>query len=201
MNRFNEDFFSKIKGFDIEVLEQSKYLIYALSKELKFIYFNPTMYALESQLNLKEIGERRYQLGNSVLNSFKGIRIKLFLRKHYNQVIKSGEMWKHELVCPIKAENNTFLQRVYPIQNEKGLLIINTEMYKLPLTNINQKVFDSIEKRYIQPTGQITICANCKHTKRADEENLWDWVPDWADTLPVNGHIEICSTCSSISTE
>jgi len=60
-----------IKGFDLEVLEKSRYSIYALSKELKFIYFNPAWYHFAIENDIDQTAFNNITLGSSYTKSIK----------------------------------------------------------------------------------------------------------------------------------
>ncbi len=195
MKRFGTDFLEMIKGFDLEVLEKSRYSIYALSKELKFIYFNPAWYHFAIENDIDQTALYNITLGSSYTKSIKGIWLKFYFRKKYKQVIKTGKTWHYQYDCSSADTYRYYLQTVYPLNNKSGVLIVNTEMFNLQNTRMNLETFKSIKKRYVQPNDLIIICPNCKHTKRADKTGTWDWVPDWASNSPVNTSLEICPTC------
>lgn len=198
MKRFNKDFLDKLGDFNLEVLENSKYSIYALSKDLKFIYFNPAWFNFAVKNKFDETASRKLMIGTSVLKSIKGIRLKLYFRKHYKKVIRTGEIWHHQYQCSSHKEYRFFHQTVYPLHNKAGVLIVNTEMFKLPMSNMSRETFHAIGNRYIQPNDHIVQCSNCRHTQRADQLDIWDWVPDWVEKLPPNHSLSICPTCEHL---
>lgn len=198
MEMYTKDFLNKLDGFNLELLEKSKYSIYALSKDLKFIYFNPAWYNFAIKNNINKTAARKINLGASILKSIKGIRLKLYFRKNYKKVMRTGVVWHYEYECSSIAEYRLYHQRAYPLKNKAGVLIINTEMFKLPMKNMNRNAFQAIEDRYIQPKGHIIQCSNCRHTQRADKLEIWDWVPDWVEKLPVNYRLTICPTCNNL---
>ncbi|WP_273274936.1 hypothetical protein [Maribacter polysiphoniae] len=198
MKRYNEDFLDKIKGFNLQVLENSKYPIYALSKELKFIYFNPAWshFAKDNQFEGRAL--KNLSLGSPYLKSIKGVWLKLYFQKNYKKVIRTGETWHHEYQCSSNEFYRFYHQTAYPLLDKSGVLIVNTEVFKLPMDQMNIKTFEVIIERYTQPNNRINQCSNCRHTQRADEPDLWDWVPNWVEKLPINSNLSICPTCKHL---
>ncbi|EAR00359.1 hypothetical protein [Maribacter sp. HTCC2170] len=198
MKRYTTEFLDNLGGFDFNVLEKSRFSICALSNKLKFIYVNHDWCRFaENNGHVKLISDEKV-LGTSALRLFKGIRLKLYFRKNYKKVISSGEIWHHQYENIEKTKHRLLHQSVYPLDNKSGILIIHSEVYKLPMSNMNYETFHIIEERYFQSNGHIVQCSNCRHTQRADQPEIWDWVPDWVEKLPANYSLSICPTCEHL---
>ncbi|MBT8315590.1 MAG: hypothetical protein KJP26_14125 [Maribacter sp.] len=201
MERYYPDFLSQLGDFNLEVLERSEYSIYALSRDLRFTYFNPAWFRFATKNGFDKAAAKKLALGSSVLKWIRGLRLKCYLRNNYKKVIRTGKIWHFDYECSSPSEYRLFHQIVHPLYKKSGVLIINTEMFKLPMSTMNRKTFRVIEDRYIQSDGQIVHCGNCRHTRRADEPDLWDWVPEWIDKLPANYRLSICPTCEHLYKE
>jgi len=201
LERYYQDFLDQLGDFNLDVLETSKYSIYALSKELRFIYFNPAWFQFATKNGFDKTAAKKLALGSSALKSIRGLRLKYHFRKNYKKVIRTGNIWHFDYECSSRNEYRFFHQSVYPLYKKAGVLIINTQMFKLPMSNMNRETFHAIEDRYIQTDGHIVQCSNCRHTQRADEPEIWDWVPSWVDKLPVNYGLSICPTCEHLYKE
>ena len=201
LKRYNNSFLDKLGDFNFEVLESSKNAIYALSNDLKFIYFNPAWFEFANKNGFDKSSAQQIVLGTSVLKSFGGIRLKLYFRNKYKKVIRTGKVWHHQYECSSNKKYRFFHQTAYPLQNKEGILIIHTEMFKLPMSNMNRETFHAIEHRYFNAEGRILQCSNCRHTQRADDPEIWDWVPSWVKKLPANYTLTICPTCEHLYKE
>lgn len=195
MKRYNENFPSKLKGFDFTTLESSKHSIYGLSKELNLIYFNPGFVHFAKENNHDGEILNKFPLGTPITEAFSGKKIKEFYIQNYKKVLATGELWHHEFECSSRDEYRQFHQGVYPMKNGDGLIIINTLMVNLPMDCIDRKAYEAIEKRYVKPTGFITQCSNCRYTQRIDQPEIWDWIPVWVVKIPGNMSHSICPTC------
>ena len=196
MERFKEDFPGKLKNFNLEPLESSKHSIYALSNDLKFIYFNPAWFQFAEENGLDKETLQKFKLGTSISKAIYGIVTRSFYNRKYRKVIASGKNWYHDYECSSKKEFRFYHQGVYPLKEKAGILVINSLMFKLPMNKMNRDTFMAIEERYIQSEGHITHCSNCKHTLRADKPEHWDWVPTWAEKAPANSKLILCPTCT-----
>ncbi len=196
--RYDNRFLDILGDFNFEVLENSKYSIYALSKDLKFIYFNPAWFDFADKNGFDKVASKNMILGTPFLKSIKGVRLRLYFYNNYKKVLKTGKAWHHDYECSSKTEFRFFHQTAYPLKNQEGILVIHTEMFKLPMENMNREAFKAIEQRYLNADGQIIQCSNCRHTQRADKPEHWDWVPDWVEKLPFNHKLDICPTCEHL---
>lgn len=198
LKRYDSSFLDIVGNFNFEALEKSKYSIYALSKDLKFIYFNPAWYKFAKKNGFDKAVAKKTVLGSSFIKALHGVRLRLYFYNHYKKAIRTGKVWHHEYECSSKKKYRFFHQTAYPLPNKNGLLIIHAEMFKLPMGNMNRENFHAIEHRYLNADGQIVQCSNCRHTQRADQPEIWDWVSDWVKKLPANHRLTICPTCEHL---
>ncbi len=195
MERYKKDFPSKLKGIDLKTLEISSHSIYGLSKDLNLIFVNPGWIRFAKENDVGENTLNKFPLGTSILKAIGGKKVKDFYAQNYKRVLTTGEVWHHEYECSSNNEFRRFHQGTYPLKNGEGLIIINTLVVKLPMDQIDRKAYEAIEKRYVQSTGFITQCSNCRHCQRVDQPEIWDWVPAWVEKMPDNCSHSICPTC------
>ena len=201
LKRYNNSFLDILGDFNFEVLENSKNTIYALSKDLKFIYFNPAWFQLAEENGLDKETLQKYQLGTPISKAIHGLFIRSFYKRKFRKIIASSDIWHHDYECSSSKKFRYYHQSVYPLMKKAGILVINSVMFKLPMSNMNRETFMAIEGRYINSDGRINICANCRHTQRADQLDIWDWVPEWREKLPANHSLFICPTCEHLYKE
>jgi hypothetical protein len=195
MERFKDDFRFSLKGIDFSTLERSRDCIYGLSKKLKLTYFNPayTLFAKENGMDKSRLGKS--QLGKSIISTIKGAEIREFYIEKYKHVIDTGDVWHHDYECSGKKEFRMFHQRVYPLANGEGLIVRNTLTVNLPMHHTERKAFDPVEMRYVQSSGNITQCSNCRHTQSMKQPEIWHWIPAWVEQMPPNASHSICPVC------
>ncbi|WP_298883571.1 hypothetical protein [uncultured Polaribacter sp.] len=195
MIRFIDNFKSKLEGIDFETLEQSKYTIYGLSEDLELIYVNPGWVNFAKENGVSDSYMNDKLIGSSVINAIDGEKIKNFYTENYINVLKTKKPWKHEYECSSIQEYRQFHQNTYPLKNGKGLIVTNTLTVNLPMNSQNRKAYDALNKRYVANSGYITQCSNCRCTQRANEIDVWDWVPKWVENIPKNFSHSICPIC------
>jgi hypothetical protein len=195
MIRYFEDFPSKLNRIDFKTLENSKHSIYGLSEDLNLIYVNPEWINFAKENGVKGNVFKKIPLGQPITNAIFGECVKSFYTENYMKVLKTGKPWHHEYECSAVDEFREFHQNTYRIKDGKGLIIINTLTIHSPMKETGRKAYKVSDKRYLNTTGFLTQCSNCRCTQRANETNIWDWVPEWVEKIPDNCSHSICPIC------
>ncbi len=195
MKRYIEDFPSKLSGIDFKTLEKSKHSIYALSEDLNLIYVNPAWVNFAKENGVKGTILKKTPLGEPITNAFVGEVVKSFYSENYMKVLKTGKPWRHGYECSTIDEFREFNQHIYRLKDGKSLIIINTLTIHTTMKEIGREAFNVSDNRYINTTGFLTQCCNCRCTQRAEEPDVWDWVPEWVEKIPVNCSHSICPIC------
>jgi hypothetical protein len=195
MKRYINDFPTKLTGIEFKTLENSKYSIYGLSEELNLIYVNPAWVNFAQENGGNDTLLENLPLGAPITQTFYGEIIKNFYTENYMKVLDTGKPWRHEYECSSINEFRQFHQETYPLKNGTGLIIINTITINLPMKDKRRNTLKAIDNRYVNDTGFITQCSNCRCTQRVKEPEVWDWVPEWLKNMPENSSHSICPIC------
>jgi hypothetical protein len=195
MERYREDFPGKLKGIDFSTLEESRHSVYGLSTDLDFVYFNPgwTLFAMEN--GAAEDFFTRFRIGTPLVEALSGARIREFYIQHYRNVLATGTVWHHAYECSSATEFRNYHQSVYRLDEGNGLIVVNSLTVKVPMKQLDRMAYDAIERKYVESTGLITQCSNCRTTRRAGQSEIWDWVPDWVENIKDNVSHSICPIC------
>ena len=191
MNRYTEDFRLNLIGFDFDTLENSSEIIYALSDDLKLIYFNPSWVKFADENNGNPEITDNFPLGTSIQSVLPEKLSPIYIEK-YMEVMSKNKKWQNNFECSSKKLQRIFNQTVYPLNNKRGLLVVNRLRIEKPMDRDNHSA--NIEQ-YTFDTGFIHQCSNCRCIQRATNENVWDWVSVWVSEFPSNTSHTICPVC------
>lgn len=194
MIRFLPDFPAKIKGLDFSTLEKSEQPIYVIDRNLDIIYVNECWVAF-ALANHGEKFLQHFHIGRSVLDAISGADVKTYYKNKYESVLETGEVWSQEYECSSPDEYREFHQKTYPLKNGEGLVIINTLAVNMPMEQKRKKEYAAIKERYIQESGFINQCSNCRQIQRVSPPDQWDWVPEWVREAPSIVSHSICPEC------
>jgi len=183
-----------IVGFDLETLDKSKDIIYALSKKLNIIYFNPSWlkFAIENGADLDAI--KKYTIDTPISKAIPNIFRKFYLEK-FKESLATGKVWRFDYECSSAETFRTFNQITYPLKNGEGLIVVNRIRVEMPMSKTNRISKKALENSYLHDTGFINQCSNCRCVQSISDPEVWDWVPDWVkDMHPKTSHT-ICPVC------
>ena len=178
MKRFDPSFPNVATGIDFDTLEGSEYSIYALTADLKFIYFNPAFFQFTEENDIADNYFDTFGIGSSFSEVLKGDKVKQRYISAYENVLDSGDVLHHEYECSSGTQYRYFHQGVFPFKNGDGLIVINSLMVNLPVNQLQKSVFDAQSSVYLGDDGFIVQCSNCRHVQRVKQPDVWYWVPD-----------------------
>ena len=181
----------KDSGFDIETLENSTDVIYAISDTFDLIYFNPSWFKFASENNAKELLKTEKFLKENIVTFLPDV-LKDFYLDNYKQVLSTNKKWQHQFECSSSEIYRLYNHTAYPFKNKKGILFVNRIRTKEPINKT-----DHLAKLnyYMHPSGFIHQCSNCRSIQRVDDENKWEWVSEWVNNMPKKTSHTICPTC------
>lgn len=194
MKRFYDDFPSLLDGFALEVLENDPNPVYGLSADLALNYLNPGWFVFAGANGGEPAISRRYPIGTYVGNAMAGAA-KGFYLEVFQSVLRTEKVWHHDFECSTPNRFRIYHQSVYPLREERGLLVVNSLIREQPHDPGTRTSQPPEESLYIWETGFITQCSNCRRVQRVSEPGVWDWVPAWVEHMPVHTSHTFCPVC------
>ncbi|UFS70791.1 hypothetical protein LPW11_01055 [Geomonas sp. RF6] len=162
--------------------------------DLTINYFNPGWFIFSKENNGEPAISERFRIGTHIGDAITGVAREFYLES-FQRVLKSGEIWHHDYECSSPETFRLFHQTAYPLHSREGIVIVNslvTEHPHDPGVDLGEK---EIERIYLQKTGFITQCSNCRRVQRASSESEWDWVPALVSKMPDNVSHTFCQIC------
>ncbi len=194
MKRYDRAFKNCITSIDFTTLEKSPNAVFGLSKNLDLVYFNKAWFNFSKE-NKGEPGiSRHFPIGTPIGNAISGNLKEYYLNK-YQEVLDTKKVWKHEYECSSPSLFRIFHQITYPLKNNEGLIIVNSLKIERNIDVANDNVLPFKEENYIQKTGYINQCSNCRRTQRVKKSLVWDWVPIFLEKIPEKMSHTICPVC------
>jgi hypothetical protein len=193
MQRYDEDFVSLLEGFNLETLERDSSIIYGLSSNLTLNYFNPSWFRFAAENGGEPAISGKYKLGTCIDTAMVGPAKDYYL-KVYQSILRTGKVWHHDYECSTSEKYRRFHQSVHPLYNGSGLIVVNSLIAEYPHEEARRPCPPSVEL-YVNDSGLIMQCCNCRRVQRATKDSEWNWVPAWVDKMPDNISHGICPIC------
>ncbi len=194
MKRFDESFISKLAGISFETIENSPHSIFALSPDLKLIYFNQAWLDFAKENNGEPGISSRFALHTPFEAAVSGL-LKDFYIQSFKGVIRERKVWEHEYECSSAGNYRLYHLVAYPLKNGEGIIVVNSlQIDRIMDTSFREISTLSIDN-YQEKNGMITQCSNCRRTKRINPSEIWDWVPALVEMFHSNISHSICPIC------
>lgn len=194
MKRFDDSFISKLIGIEFETIEKSPHSVFALSKDLKLIYFNKAWFDFAKSNNGEPDISIRFHLNSDFESGLSGLMKDYYIRS-YKEVMRKMEVWRHEYECSSASNYRLYSQDVYPLKNGEGIIIVNSLQIDRIIDEEFRKTSTLSITNYEDKKGMIIQCSNCRKTKRKDPSEIWDWVPTLVEETQKNSINSICPVC------
>jgi len=168
-------------------------VIYGLSREMNFVYFNPEWFVFAKANNGEPGISETVSIGIDIQN-FLDENIQEFYVDRYKSVMNTKKPWLHEYECSSSTEFRSMMQLVYPSPNENGVIIVNSVVVQEPIEDHMTPITTIDPDHYIKRNGLLEQCVHCRQVRNI-KKGSWDWVPQYVDKIPMNVKFSFCPPC------
>lgn len=171
-------------AFDARALELFESSIAVLDPEGSILWRNPAW----DRFAKDNGGEGEYA------SYFDGIAPPLrdFYRSVFTNALETGEVYEQDYECSSATTYRLFHLRALPV-DAHGLVLEHSLVAESPHDPQPEEV---IEARYLDATGKLHQCGNCRRVRNRNREHEWHWVPRWVERPhPRTSHV-ICPSCA-----
>jgi hypothetical protein len=194
VKRFHEDFSTLLQGFDLVTLERDPNSIFGLSKELTLNYLNPGWFDFARENDGDAVISERFILGSYIGDALRGEARDYYLGA-FQDILRTGKVWHHDYECSSPDKFRLYHQSVYPLYNRAGLISVNSLVKEQPFDVIAGVPHQPVDAFYVNKTGFVAQCSNCRRFRRASDQDVWDWIPAWVKQMPQNTSHTFCPPC------
>jgi hypothetical protein len=116
-----------------------------------------------------------------------------FYERKFSEALKSPGWSGFDYECSSPEVFRLFHMAMHPVQ-KSGLLVVNSHLKNqrspLPMHDTTLP-----ESGYVSADGVVTMCANCRRTRREEQAKVWDWVPRFLRENRRKISHGLCPTC------
>jgi hypothetical protein len=179
----------ELRAFDEDALEADQGSLCAIREDGTILWFNEGWVGFAEANGGADV-PARYGVGASYFDAISGA-LRQFYEGVVHDCVERKEPFEQEYECPSPELRRVFRLRVMPVRGV--LLIAHSLVVEEPHAAAVEPPLDA---PYRAATGIMTMCSNCRRTRRADQSR-WDWVPAWVSALPAQVSHGICPVCVS----
>jgi PAS fold len=174
----------------IDEFEDDRSVIYLLDDNLRIAYCNKAWDEFAERNGGVKL-QRTEQVGRRVLDST-AEPLKAFYRSAFERALAEHQPWEHLYECSSPGLYREFHMQVLPVQAPPCLVIVNSLVIEKPHERFIRPPLTTL---YRTGGGVISMCMHCRRTRRIEEPEIWDWVPDFVASPPDGISHALCPTC------
>lgn len=193
------DFEPLLKDFDLDAFDRQESTIYGVRRDLTLGYVNATWIRFARQNSGPDyLSDDDQILGISVLEAFAG-PIRALYESIFERVLEFNDSYEQEYDCSSPREFRNYHMTIHPLpadaQRPEGLLVINSPSHSVSSEVAEAPVEAPEPEDYVQNSGQVVACSNCRRFQNAENPERWDWIPDYLEEPPAPVSHGICQVC------
>ncbi len=163
---------------------------YLLDRELRFVDCNPAWdkFAAENGGH----GMTRPEVSGRLILDFIPDVLRAFYVHKYWQAERSNGPTEFDYNCSSPEKIRLFRMKMIP--QEEGLLIVN-HLRLEEECNVTSPLNPEEREMYVARDGFTTMCANCRKTKRRNDDATWIWIPEFLSDHSLTVSHGMCPRC------
>jgi hypothetical protein len=170
--------------------EDDPSVVYVLDDDLRLAYCNRAWDEFAEHNGGAHL-RRVEQLGHPVLDAISE-PLKAFYRSAFERSLTDHQPWEHWYECSSPECYRGFHMQVLPLQVPPRLVVVNSLVVEKAHQRIGRPPLTAL---YRNVGGVIGMCMHCRRTRRNEEGDFWDWVPEFLARPPDNVSHGLCPTC------
>jgi hypothetical protein len=178
-------------------LEEDPAVIYVLDENLRIVYCNEAWDRFAAENGGRDLLRPR-PLGVSVIEVIPP-PLKRFFENGYRQALSTGQMWQHSYECSSPTVYRKFQMQVHPEREARQLVVVHSLMVESPHSDNERETRTPSRGAYSDQDGIVTMCCECRRTRRTGQAPVWDWVPAYVERMPEKVSHGICDVCLNVS--
>lgn len=167
-------------------------VLYMLDAELRFVDCNPAWDKFAAENGGIAISRAEVS-GRLILDYVPDVLRTFYVHKYW--FAKRSEGWT-EFDYDCSSPEKIRLFRMAMMGVGEGLVVVN-HLRLEEECSVRSPLTEAERASYISPNGFVTMCANCRKTKRHDNPTMWDWIPDFLRDTSLKVSHGLCPRCAS----
>jgi hypothetical protein len=157
----------------MQTLERSPLVSYLLDSQFRIMYCNRAWNDFASSNGAPQLTNDAVvglDLFDVIPEDLRGLYSDAF-----RQVLKTGRVWDSTYQCSSPAVFRIFRMRIHLLKPQNWYIVTNSLMVE----RAHAKTSTADQNRYVNAHGLVTACAHCRCSRRMDNPDQWDFVPEY----------------------
>ncbi len=176
----------------MKALDRSPAVSYILDSQFRIMYCNPA-WSRFATLNGAPRLAGGLAVGSALFDAIPDV-LKPAYSDAFGEVLSTGQVWAQSYECSSPTLFRVFRMRIHLLKPRNWFVVTNTLVVESP----HRETATADASAHVDANGFITICAHCRCTKRIEDPNQWDFVPQYLqlslESIPKVSH-GLCPVC------
>lgn len=157
----------------MQALERSPAVSYILDSQFRIIYCNPAWNLFARSNGAPQLA-RESVLGFDLFDAIPNV-LKPAYSDAFRGVLGTGRVWEQSYECSSPTVFRIYRMRIHLLKPQDWFVVTNTLVVERPHTG----TATADASTYVNTSGLVTVCAHCRCSKRLDNPDQWDFVPEY----------------------
>ena len=176
----------------MQALDRSPAVSYILDSQFRIMYCNPAWSRFARSNGAPRLAGELV-LGCDLFDAIPDV-LKPAYSEAFGEVLSTGLVWAQSYECSSPTVFRVFRMRIHLLKPRNWFVVTNTLIVEQP--HSETATADPIT--HVDANGFVTICAHCRCTRRVDNPDHWDFVPQYLqlrlESIPKVSH-GLCPVC------
>lgn len=165
----------------LDALQRSPAVSYILDSQFRIMYCNPAWNRF-AQLNGAPHLTSDVMVGFDLFEAIPEV-LKGAYESAFQHVLSTGKVWEQAYECSSPLIFRKFRMRIHLLKAQNQFVVTNPLSFDRPHARESRADTDT----YVNANGFITMCAHCRCSKRLDNSDQWDFVPEYLQISSLSG--------------
>lgn len=161
-------------------LQRSPVISYVLDSQFRIMYCNPAWNRF-ARLNGAPQLTSDAMVGSDLFEAIPEV-LRAAYADAFQQVLSTGKVWEHSYECSSPTVFREFRMRIHLLKPQNWFVVTNPLSFERPHTRTARAEANT----YVTANGLVTMCAHCRCSRRLDNPDQWDFVPDYLQLSSVS---------------
>jgi hypothetical protein len=153
-------------------LRRSSAVSFVLDSQFRIMYCNPAWHRFARSNGAPQLTNKTV-VGSDLFDSIPEA-LRAIYSSAFQQVLSTGKVWEKSYECSSPTRFRLFRMRIHLLKPQTWFVVTNA----LVIERSHATTAPNDPLRYVDRDGLITMCAHCRCSRRVDDPDHWDFVPE-----------------------
>ncbi len=157
----------------MQALQRSAAVSYIVDSQYHILYCNPAWNGFARSNGAPQLTSDEV-VGLALFDVIPDV-LKAVYADAFQQVLSTGRVWEQPYECSSPTVFRMYRMRIHLLKPQDWLAVTNP----LVVERSHPRTAPADPNTYVDGNGLVTMCAHCRCSRRVDNPDQWDFVPDY----------------------